>query len=89
MNSQIDRVIVDFDRAIDDLNRAIETEQIRTRIDDPSHFAYSTVAQAMIRRRSNLIQSIDRLKRQRAGTNANTPHLAATGTTTTATPSAQ
>jgi hypothetical protein len=66
MISQIERVIADFDRAINDLNRAIEVEQIRTRIDDPNHFAYSTAAKAMALRRSNLVQSIDRLKRQLA-----------------------
>jgi hypothetical protein len=66
MTSQIERVIADFNCAINDLNGAIEAEQIRTRIDDPNHFAYSTAAQAMIRRRSNLVRSIDRLKRQLA-----------------------
>jgi hypothetical protein len=66
MTSQIERAIADFNCAINDLIRAIETEQIRTRIDDPNHFAYSTSAQAMIRRRSNLVRSIDRLKRQLA-----------------------
>jgi hypothetical protein len=73
ITSQIERVIADFNRAINDLNRAIEAEQIRTRIDDPNHYAYSTAAQAMIRRRSNLIQSIDRLKRQLAGASDNAP----------------
>jgi hypothetical protein len=34
MISQIHRVIADFNGAINDLNRAIEAEQIRTRIDD-------------------------------------------------------
>jgi hypothetical protein len=81
MISQIERVIADFDRAINDLNRAIETEQIRTRIDDPNHFAYSTAAQAMIRRRSNLARSIDRLKRQLADASANArPVSVASGT---------
>jgi hypothetical protein len=79
MTSQIERIIADFNRAINDLNRAIEAEHTRTRIDDPNHFAYSTAAQAMIRRRSNLIHSIVRLKRQLAdaqyshGTPSNLP----------------
>jgi hypothetical protein len=70
---QIEAVITDFNRSVSDLNRAIEAEQVRTGIADPNHFAYSTAAQAMIRRRSNLIQSIDRLKRQlAAATTTNT-----------------
>jgi flagellar protein FliJ len=76
MTSQIERIIADFNRAINDLNRAIEAEHIRTHIDDPNHFAYSTTAKAMAQRRSNLVQSIDRLKHQLA---------AATTTRTTAT----
>ena len=66
MTSQIERIIANFNRDINDLNRAIEAEHIRTRIDDPNHFAYSTAAQAMAQRRSNLVQSIDRLKHQLA-----------------------
>jgi hypothetical protein len=85
MISQIPPVIADFNRAINDLNRAIEAEQIRTHIDDPNHFAYSTAAQAMIRRRSNLIQSIDRLNRQLGDTSDNAPRLAATNTIATST----
>jgi flagellar protein FliJ len=63
---QIEGLLRHFDRGVTELNRAIESEQIRTRIDDPNHFAYSTAAKEMIRRRSNLIHSIDRLKRQLA-----------------------
>jgi hypothetical protein len=80
MTTQIERAIADFNCAISDLNRAIEAEQIRTRIDDPNHFAYSTAAQAMIGRRSNLIQSIGRLKRQLADGSDNAPSLAPTST---------
>jgi hypothetical protein len=70
---QIEAAIADFNRSISYLNRAVEAEQVRTGIADPNHFAYSTAAQAMIRRRSNLIQSIARLKRQlAAATTTNT-----------------
>jgi flagellar FliJ protein len=82
---QIEGAIADFDCSVNALNRAIEAEQTPTGIDDPNHFAYSTAAQAMIRRRSNLIRSIDRLKRQLADAKMTpqptTTSLAAIGTT--------
>jgi len=53
-----------------ELEVAIQAEQERTGIHDPAHFAYSTVALAMIRRRDNLKRSISDLNRQLGEGNA-------------------
>ena len=62
--AQIKAMISDFHRMASELEVAIQAEQERTGIHDPAHFAYSTIALAMIRRRDNLKRSINDLNRQ-------------------------
>jgi flagellar protein FliJ len=71
--AQMEAIVADFDRTADELDGWIEAEQNRTRIHDPAHFAYSTFAIEMTRRRDalrrsreTLMRSIDELKRQLA-----------------------
>jgi flagellar export protein FliJ len=47
-----------------DLEREIQTEQDRSGIHDPGHYAYPTYAKAAIVRRDNLQRSIDELRAQ-------------------------
>jgi flagellar export protein FliJ len=63
--NQLQAMIADFERLAANLELEIQTEEDRTRIRDPAHFAYSTLAKATIVRRENLKQSIARLKIQR------------------------
>lgn len=62
--AQIESMIGEFSRMSGDLDREIETEETRTGISDPSHFAYSTYASAARTRRDNLNQSIQELRGQ-------------------------
>jgi flagellar protein FliJ len=55
--------VADFDRAVNELDGWIMAEQNRTRIHDPAHFAYSTSAVAMTRRRDALMRSRELLMR--------------------------
>ena len=60
--NQIETMIAEFDRICIDLGRQIEAEEIRARIDDPTHFAYPTYAKAARERRAKLQRSSDALK---------------------------
>src|SRR6476469_2373974 len=62
--AQIETMIAEFDRMAVDLEREIKTEQDRTGIHDPSHFAYPTYAKAAMQRRENLKRSVDDLRVQ-------------------------
>ena len=57
-------MIRDFEAMVVDLDRQIQAEEDRTGLRDPMHFAYSTFAKAAGVRRSNLRQSIDKLRLQ-------------------------
>src|SRR5215213_10529603 len=61
---QIEGMIGEFERIAGDLDREIRTEQERSGIHDPSHFAYPTYAKAATQRRENLKRSADELKSQ-------------------------
>jgi flagellar export protein FliJ len=61
---QIEGMIGEFERIAGDLDREIRTEQERSGIHDPSHFAYPTYAKAATQRRENLKRSADDLKTQ-------------------------
>jgi len=61
---QIEGMIGEFERIAGDLDREIRTEQERSGIHDPSHFAYPTYAKAAMQRRENLKRSADDLKTQ-------------------------
>ena len=52
--AQIEFMIADFTRMAVDLDREIATEEQRSGISDPSHFAYPTYARAALARRDNL-----------------------------------
>jgi flagellar FliJ protein len=62
--AQIESMIADFHRMATDLDREIATEEQRSGISDPSHFAYPTYARAALVRRDNLKRSADELKGQ-------------------------
>jgi flagellar protein FliJ len=61
---QIEGMIAEFERIAGDLEREIRTEQDRSGIHDPTHFAYPTYAKAAMQRRENLKRSADDLKTQ-------------------------
>jgi flagellar export protein FliJ len=62
--AQIEGMIAEFERMAADLDREIQTEQERSGISDPGHYAYPTYAKAAIQRRQNLKTSADELKAQ-------------------------
>ena len=59
--AQIETMIAEFERIATDLDREIQSEQERTGIHDPAHFAYSTYAKAAIGRSENLKRSAEEL----------------------------
>ncbi|MCB1491984.1 MAG: flagellar export protein FliJ [Rhodobiaceae bacterium] len=62
--SQIESMLADFQRNIDDLDEQIKVEQERAGISDPTHYAYPTFAKAAMTRRDNLKTSMNDLKVQ-------------------------
>jgi flagellar protein FliJ len=61
--AQMEATVADFDRTANEIEGWIAAEQNRTRIHDPHHFAYSTSAIAMNRRRDALMRSREGLTR--------------------------
>jgi len=55
-------MIAEFDRMCIDLGRQIESEEVRARIADPTHFAYPTYAKSARERRAKLQRSADALR---------------------------
>ena len=66
---QIEKMIAEFERRADDLEREILVEQNRTGIHDTAHYAYPTYAKAAALRRDNLHRSAEELRAelQRSG----------------------
>lgn len=64
--AQIESMIADFARMVVDLDREISSEEQRSGISDPGHYAYPTFARAAVARRDNLKRSSDDLKDQLA-----------------------
>ena len=62
--AQIESMIADFARMVVDLDREIASEEQRSGISDPNHYAYPTFARAAVARRDNLKRSSDELKDQ-------------------------
>jgi flagellar protein FliJ len=60
--AQIETMIAEMAHAADQLDREIEAEQVRSGINDPTHYAYPTYAKAAGARRDNLKRSIEKLK---------------------------
>ena len=58
----LESMIRDFDQMAQDLDRQILSEEERSGIRDPNHYAYSTFAKSAAQRRNNLDASIDDLK---------------------------
>jgi hypothetical protein len=58
----LDKMIRDFDNMIVSLDKQIATEEDRTRVKDPGHPAYSTLAVAAAKRRQNLLSSLSQVK---------------------------
>ena len=64
--AQIEMMIAEFSRMAGDLDREITTEETRSGISDPQHFAYPTYARAARARRDNLKRSTGELHTQLA-----------------------
>jgi hypothetical protein len=60
--ADLESMIRDFETMVLDLDRQIATEEDRTGVKDPAHFAYSTFAKSATQRRDNLRTSVDDLK---------------------------
>lgn len=63
--AQIDGMIAEFDRMATELERDIASEEARSGITDPRHFAYPPLAAAARQRRENLARSAQDLRAQR------------------------
>ena len=64
--AQIETMIAEVSRMAGDLDREITTEETRSGISDPQHFAYPTYARAARARRDNLKRSAGELHAQLA-----------------------
>jgi flagellar FliJ protein len=62
--AQIETMIGEFERMSNDLEREIKSEEDKSGIHDPGHFAYPAYAKAAIARRENLKRSVDELRTQ-------------------------
>ena len=60
--NQIETLIAQFDRICIDLGHQIEAEEMRARINDPTHFAYPTYAKAARERRMKVQRSAEALR---------------------------
>lgn len=68
--AQIETMLAEFERMMQDLDREVKSEQERTGITDPGHYAYSTYAKAAQVRRENITASAEELKAQLDGAKA-------------------
>lgn len=66
--AQFERMIADLDVIRAELTKQIEAEERRSGVDDPSNYAYSTVARAARDRRANLTHTIEDLSERRSAT---------------------
>lgn len=60
--ADIEAMIREFETMATDLARQIASEEERTGVKDPKHFAYSTFAKAAAQRRDNLVISVEDLR---------------------------
>ncbi|MGH1351039.1 MAG: flagellar export protein FliJ [Methyloligellaceae bacterium] len=60
--ADIEVMISEFMRMLDDLDRQIKIEQERAGVSDINHYAYPTFAKAAMQRKDNLASSIDDLQ---------------------------
>lgn len=68
--TQLESMILEFERMATELDNQIQAEQNRAGIHDVAHFAYPTFAKAAIARRDNLRASANDLKSQLADARA-------------------
>jgi flagellar protein FliJ len=61
---QIEAMVAEFSRMSTELDREIASEEQRSGISDPGHFAYPTYARSARARRDNLMQSAAELRQQ-------------------------
>jgi len=62
--AEIELMIVDFKRKLDELDQQITIEEGKNGVSDPKHFNYSTSAKALRDRRENMSRSMDDLDGQ-------------------------
>ena len=60
--ADIEAMIFDFKRLVEDLTHQIEVEEETSRIRDVNHFSYPTYAKAARQRRDNLLDSVKSLE---------------------------
>jgi hypothetical protein len=60
--ADIEAMIREFEGEVANLSRQIASEEEKTGVRDPKHFAYSTFAKAAAQRRENLVNSVENLK---------------------------
>lgn len=62
--AEIELMIGDFQRKLNDLEQQIEAEETRSGVSDPTHFSYSMTAKSLRTRHDNLVKSIADLQLQ-------------------------
>jgi hypothetical protein len=62
--AQVEGMIAALERMVNALNVAIQDEQVKSGVHDPAQFDYPTLATALIKRRNNVMRSIDLLRRE-------------------------
>ena len=63
--AEIESMIAEFHRKMDELDQQVQIEEVRTGVSDPTHFNYSLTAKSIRNRRDNLHKSIGDLQQQR------------------------
>jgi len=62
--AEIEMMIGDFQRKLNELEQQIEAEETRSGVSDPTHFSYSMTAKSLRTRHENLVKSITDLQVQ-------------------------
>lgn len=62
--AELELMLAEFRQRERDLEAQVEAEQRKAGISDVAHFAYPMFAKSVIRRRENILQSIDGIERQ-------------------------
>ena len=62
--AEIEMMIGDFQRKMNELEQQIEAEETRSGVSDPAHFSYSMTAKSLRTRHENLVKSITDLQVQ-------------------------
>ena len=62
--AELEMMLDEFRRKESDLERQVKSEQEKAGISDIGHFAYPMFAKSVIRRRENILESIEGIERQ-------------------------